>query len=309
MDVQTLLRENAAFCEGRRCRMGASEPSADDVRSFSDACAREEKGGEEGRMFLNAEPYTGKSLASSASSSRMESLFSGRMANSASALKDTGHAMERVSLADGRMGVQEGRIMQEAGMAASDAKIPADAEASELSADDVRSFSDDCARDEMEGREEGRMVREAGQVMPSPSSLMESLFFDRMANSASANSASVLQDTGHAMERLVQRILVAEPQQGAQEVRITLGDGMLKGAEFTLSRDADGQLFVRIQCADEASFQTAVGARRNLMEMLEAHGEQVQVLVDRDDAGGGNEGDSRQRSRSLAAWDEEPRIE
>ncbi|WP_297672519.1 hypothetical protein, partial [uncultured Desulfovibrio sp.] len=78
-----------------------------------------------------------------------------------------------------------------------------------------------------------------------------------------------------------------------------------KGAELSIMRHADGQRAGRVSCMDAASFQTAVSARQGLAEALEARGERVQVVVDRGDAGGGNEGDSRQRSQGLQAMAEE----
>ncbi len=174
------------------------------------------------------------------------------------------------------------------------------------SADDARNFADAYEKDERGDRNQERQAAQDGdkqrsQAMPSPASLMESLFAGRMQEPAqvAAPQAPSATDMGEAMDKLVERILVAEPTQGAQEVRITLGEGMLKGAELSIMRHADGQLAVRVSCMDAASFQTAVSARQGLTEALEAHCERVLVVVDQGDAGGGNEGDSRQRSQGL----------
>ncbi len=182
------------------------------------------------------------------------------------------------------------------------------------SSDDARSFADAYEKGERgEGKQDRQGAqdgeRQSSQTMPSPASLMESLFSGRMQETpqVAAPEAAPATDMGEAMDKLVERILVAEPAQGAQEVRITLGDGMLKGAELSIMRHADGQLAVRVSCMDAASFQTAVSARQGLAEALEARGEHVQVVVDRGDAGGGNEGDSRQRSQGLQSMDEQAR--
>ena len=106
-------------------------------------------------------------------------------------------------------------------------------------------------------------------------------------------------DVSELVDTLVERILVSEPGRGNPEIRITLGDGALSGAELTLTRAADGQLFVRLSCADAAAFQTAVGAQDSLRAALEHAGENARVEVTRGDAEGGNEGDSRRRSRGL----------
>lgn len=137
---------------------------------------------------------------------------------------------------------------------------------------------------------------------PSPAALMESLFGQRMAT-ADATASATLDEAGtmgDMVDTLVERILVSEPDTGNPEVRITLGDGVLSGTELSLSRAPDGQLFVRLFCSEFAAFQTAVGARDALRAALERSGENVRVEVTRsggsDDAGGGNEGDSRRRS-------------
>ena len=59
----------------------------------------------------------------------------------------------------------------------------------------------------------------------------------------------------------------------------------------------DGQLFIRLACADPASFQTAVGAQDALRSALERSGENVRVEIVQSRADGGNEGDARQQSR------------
>ena len=177
-----------------------------------------------------------------------------------------------------------------------------------------RNFTDayEKGRRGEDGRQEGQDVsderkREGAQTMPSPSSLMESLFAGRMDGQAgvAAPEASPTADADNNLDKLVERILVAEPEQGAQEVRITLGEGILKGAELSIMRHADGQLAVRVSCMDAASFQTAVSARQGLADALESRGERVQVVVDRGDASDGNEGDTRRRSQGLQAMTEE----
>ena len=144
-----------------------------------------------------------------------------------------------------------------------------------------------------------------GSGMPSPSALMESLFSNRMASSLTApeQTQAVAQtgsaEVGELVDKLVERILVSEPGKGAPEVRITLGDGALAGTELSLSRAQDGQLQIRLLCADAASFQTAVAAQNGLRSALESQGETVRLEIGQSDASGGNEGDSRRRSQGL----------
>lgn len=149
---------------------------------------------------------------------------------------------------------------------------------------------------------------------PSPSSLMESLFGGRMegrmggmtsGQAQSASSAAAASgDMGELVDRLVERILVSDPGRGSPEVRISLGEGVLSGAELSLSRAADGQLFVRLSCADAASFQTAVGAQDALRAVLERGEGNVRVEVAQGGAEGGNEGDTRRRSATYEGWGE-----
>ena len=149
---------------------------------------------------------------------------------------------------------------------------------------------------------------------PSPSSLMESLFRGRMegrmggmtsGQAQSASSAAAASgDMGELVDRLVERILVSDPGRGSPEVRISLGEGVLSGAELSLSRAADGQLFVRLSCADAASFQTAVGAQDALRAVLERGEGNVRVEVAQGGAEGGNEGDTRRRSATYEGWGE-----
>lgn len=145
---------------------------------------------------------------------------------------------------------------------------------------------------------------------PSPSSLMESLFGGRMGGMTSgqaqsaSSAAAASGDMGELVDRLVERILVSDLGRGSPEVRISLGEGVLSGAELSLSRAADGQLFVRLSCADAASFQTAVGAQDALRAALERGEGNVRVEVAQGGAEGGNEGDTRRRSATYEGWGE-----
>ena len=160
-------------------------------------------------------------------------------------------------------------------------------------------------RDSEQGSGRGGEGKSGDSAAPSPSSLMESLFGARLGGMGDTSAGSVRAtpsasgDVSELVDTLVERILVSEPGRGNPEIRITLGDGALSGAERTLTRAADGQLFVRLSCADAAAFQTAVGAQDSLRAALEHAGENARVEVTRGDAEGGNEGDSRRRSRGL----------
>lgn len=151
--------------------------------------------------------------------------------------------------------------------------------------------------------EHGQEAGSQPESMPSPSALMESLFRGRMDIGLTGPEQSPAttgpSDVGELVDKLVERILVSEPGKGSPEVRITLGDGALAGAELSLSRTQDGQLCVRLSCADAASFQTAVAAQDGLRGALERQGETVRLEIGQSGAQGGNEGDSRRRSQGL----------
>lgn len=123
-------------------------------------------------------------------------------------------------------------------------------------------------------------------------------------SASSVASVAASDDMGELVDRLVERILVSEPGRGNPEVRISLGEGVLSGAELSLFRAADGQLFVRLSCADATSFQTAVGAQDALRAALERGEGNVRVEVAQGGAEGGNEGDARRRSATYEGWGE-----
>lgn len=151
---------------------------------------------------------------------------------------------------------------------------------------------------------EGRQQQE--EAAPSPQVLLDSLFGSRMqglqTSGVQVGIPSVPGEMDALVDELVERILVSEPGKGLPEVRITLGQGALPGAELCLARVQDGQLFVRLSCADPASFQTAVGARDALREALERGGENVRVEIVDAQAESGGEGDASRQSRGRQEY-------
>ena len=141
---------------------------------------------------------------------------------------------------------------------------------------------------------------------PSPQALLDSLFGSRMQElqPPTVQTDAAMARTGEVdalVEKLVERILVSEPGRGAPEVRLTLGQGSLAGAELSLSRAQDGQLFIQLSCADAASFQTAGGAQDALRHALERNGETVRVESSQQTEGG-QEGDARRQSRGRQEY-------
>jgi len=106
--------------------------------------------------------------------------------------------------------------------------------------------------------------------------------------------------------KLVERILVATPSEGGAEVRISLGDGALRGTEIQLVRGTDGLLTVNLQADNASAFQTLVAARDELQFRLEQQGEKdVRVSVDTQADQQGN--DANRRSRGYDQYMSEDR--
>ena len=103
--------------------------------------------------------------------------------------------------------------------------------------------------------------------------------------------------TTETLEKLVQRILVAESG-GTKEVRLTLGNSVLQGTDVVVSRSNDGMVSVRLLCSDQASFQTALESRQNLVEMLSRSDRNVSVSVELESAEGWDDGGNNPERRS-----------
>lgn len=208
------------------------------------------------------------------------------------------------------MEISSQRLRQaDTGVSAEHADAPREPDAA-LQASFKKAMERDSARHSAGDWPEGG-ERLGESAVPSPATLMESLFggrMDRMSNGSVEQmppGSSLPGDVNEVVDRLVERILVSEPGTGAPEVRLTLGGGVLAGAELALSRAVDGQLSVSLSCVDAASFQTAVGARDALQAALERNGENVRVEVTRgSDSRGGSEGDARRRSATYEGWSE-----
>ena len=140
-----------------------------------------------------------------------------------------------------------------------------------------RAMQESRERDGQGGQEDGRGG--SRQEAPSPQALLDSLFGSRMRNMqpTAVQAAPAPGEVDALVSELVDRILVSEPGKGAPA--------------------QDGQLFIRLACADPASFQTAVGAQDALRSALERSGENVRVEIVQSRTDGGNEGDARQQSR------------
>ena len=138
------------------------------------------------------------------------------------------------------------RRLQEA-----DSRMQAEREGADRPVDDRdkerfdRAMQESRERDGQGGQENGRGG--SRQDALSPQALLDSLFGSRMQSmqTSAAQAAPAPGDVDALVNELVDRILVSEPGKGSPEVRITLGQGPLSGAELCLARAQDGQLFIR----------------------------------------------------------------
>lgn len=169
----------------------------------------------------------------------------------------------------------------------------------------------------MTGRKEGRGGQggqgdqegdgqPGGQNMPSASSLLGSLFENRMSGAAATGQVTAPDnDMGDLVDKLVDRILVSEPKPGNQaEVRIQLNDTALRDTEIILNRGADGLLSVRLVTDNASSMQTLAGAQQTLKEQLEKHGPAA-VRVESPEESRPDDNDSNRRSRGHIDYEPE----
>ena len=148
-------------------------------------------------------------------------------------------------------------------------------------------------------QEGGNGNDEAGASQTSFSSLfsMSSPLDSLFAGKAEA-AAPAAQLAEADLDTLVERILVSTPESGGHEVRISLGDSVLRGTEIILQRGLDGMLSVSLNTTDAASFQTLVSAQNELKRMLETRENgDVRVEVSRDNGHDGNDADRESRGK------------
>ena len=142
----------------------------------------------------------------------------------------------------------------------------------------------------------------AGSSITSMSSPLDSLFSGRMETAAPSAAQAPVMDQNQ-LESLVDRILVSSPEQGGQEVRISLNEKTLGGTEILLHRSADGTLSVTLNAKDPSAFQTLVGAQNDLQQLLQKQ-ESAQVRVQVMQESTREENDSQRRSQTYQSVEE-----
>ena len=136
--------------------------------------------------------------------------------------------------------------------------------------------------------------------MSGMTSPLESLFSGRMEQMTQARDAGPLEQGD--LQQLVDRILVATPEDGGNEVRLTLGSQILPDTEIILHRDMDGMLSVTLNSSNASSFQTLVSSQGTLQDMLESlEKRSVHVEVLRDS--GREDNDTGRRSHGYMPED------
>jgi type III secretion system needle length determinant len=176
-------------------------------------------------------------------------------------------------------------------------------------------FSQLLNRKEGDAPRFGQTLREENRHDGDLSSLMSSLFSERMGGNPLAvreqqpqavevgapAASSRVQDT---VEQLVQQILVSHPDQaGDREVRLVLQDRVLPDTEVRLSRGADGLLSVSLLTGRDDAFQTLVSAQTALQERLAIHEQrEVRVVVTQTQGGQTSDDASGRRSATYAAY-------
>lgn len=166
-------------------------------------------------------------------------------------------------------------------------------------------------RDALDGDGEGsQQNKNADKDKPSTSSLFEGSNnpfsqmtnpLDSLANRSVAQAQATAQTSqSDVNSKLVETILVSQPDADSQEIRLTVSRDILPDTEIRISRDIHGTLNVSLISNNASSFQTLVGAQNDLKSLLEQSENNVQVHVDSGDAG-----DTSQQSRGFMEYEEE----
>lgn len=98
-------------------------------------------------------------------------------------------------------------------------------------------------------------------------------------------------------EKMVEQILLSDPKDGEQEIRIRLSDAILKDTEIQLKRLNDGSLQILLTSGNASSVQTLVAQQFELKKRLEQiENTAVSVEVSTQDQ---DRNDTQQESRGL----------
>lgn len=148
----------------------------------------------------------------------------------------------------------------------------------------------------MERKEENDNDKQNDSQNPFESIFKNSFFSEKSVQEtqAAANTDMDFELT----DKLVDRILVSDSKAGESEVRIQLGDDILKDTEISIKRLQDGSLEIKLNSNNYNSTQTLVSQQFELKSRLEKMENcNVTVEVNTENQEQGN--DANQKSRGL----------
>lgn len=165
-----------------------------------------------------------------------------------------------------------------------------------------KTFSSPSSRDvsefekNMEKKENNENDRQEENQNP-----FESIFKNSFFSESKVQETQILTKTDMDFEltdKLVDRILVSDAKAGESEVRLQLGDNILKDTEISIKRLLDGSLEIKLNSGNYNSAQTLVSQQFELKSRLEKMENcTVTVEVNTENQEQGN--DVNQKSRGL----------
>jgi type III secretion system needle length determinant len=175
------------------------------------------------------------------------------------------------------------------------------------SAEEAQAYREKSAHQGQEQEQGGQNEQGEGtSITAGMSNPFEALFANKMQQVVS--SALQAEHSPHELNtlasKLVDRILVSEPNAAQQEVRISVSNDIMPNTEICLRRDGSGQLSIVITSENASSFQTLVAEQHTLRQLLEKQeGAAVRVTIQQGTEG--EDADARKHSRGQYLAPEE----
>ncbi|MDD2966870.1 MAG: type III secretion HpaP family protein [Desulfovibrionaceae bacterium] len=173
-------------------------------------------------------------------------------------------------------------------------------------AEEAQAYREKGAHQGQEQEQGGQAEAEGTSITAGMSNPFEALFANKMQQVAS--SALQAEHSPHELNtlasKLVDRILVSEPNAAQQEVRISVSNDIMPNTEICLRRDSSGQLSIVITSENASSFQTLVAEQHTLRQLLEKQ-EGAAVRVSIQQGTEGEDADARKHSRGQYLAPEE----
>lgn len=128
-------------------------------------------------------------------------------------------------------------------------------------------------------------------------SIFKNSFFSENKVQETQNIANADMDV-ELTDKLVDRILVSDSKAGESEVRIQLGDDILKDTEISIKRLSDGSLEIKLNSSNYNSTQTLISQQFELKSRLEKM-ENCNVTVEVNAENQKQDNDANKQSRGL----------